>query len=76
MNLKLQLKILSFLQFCLWGSWLTTLGSYMFVTLKFDGASIGAVYSSLGIAAVFMPALLGPWVHGKNGWMGKKNGDR
>lgn len=43
MNLKLQLKILSFLQFCLWGSWLTTLGSYMFVTLKFDGASIGAV---------------------------------
>ncbi|MFO6426225.1 hypothetical protein ACLBOM_08840 [Escherichia coli] len=24
-----------------------------------DGASIGAVYSSLGIAAVFMPALLG-----------------
>lgn len=49
MNLKLQLKILSFLQFCLWGSWLTTLGSYMFVTLKFDGASIGAVYSSLGI---------------------------
>ncbi|MGU0016508.1 hypothetical protein ACVXG9_18780 [Escherichia coli] len=29
------------------------------VTLKFDGASIGAVYSSLGIAAVFMPALLG-----------------
>ncbi len=51
MNLKLQLKILSFLQFCLWGSWLTTLGSYMFVTLKFDGAAIGAVYSSLGIAA-------------------------
>ncbi|MDU5687161.1 MAG: MFS transporter, partial [Kluyvera cryocrescens] len=69
MNLKLQLKILSFLQFCLWGSWLTTLGSYMFVTLKFDGASIGAVYSSLGIAAVFMPTLLGivadKWVSAK-----------
>ncbi|MCU8650487.1 nucleoside permease NupG, partial [Escherichia coli] len=69
MNLKLQLKILSFLQFCLWGSWLTTLGSYMFVTLKFDGAAIGAVYSSLGIAAVFMPALLGivadKWISAK-----------
>ena len=36
-----------------------SLQSPMFVTLKFDGASIGAVYSSLGIAAVFMPALLG-----------------
>ena len=69
MNLKLQLKILSFLQFCLWGSWLTTLGSYMFVTLKFDGAAIGAVYSSLGIAAVFMPTLLGivadKWISAK-----------
>ena len=69
MNLKLQLKILSFLQFCLWGSWLTTLGSYMFVTLKFDGASIGAVYSSLGIAAVLMPTLLGivadKWISAK-----------
>lgn len=69
MNLKLQLKVLSFLQFCLWGSWLTTLGSYMFVTLKFDGASIGAVYSSLGIAAVLMPTLLGivadKWISAK-----------
>ncbi|MEE7589058.1 MFS transporter, partial [Klebsiella pneumoniae] len=55
MNLKLQLKILSFLQCCLWRSWLTTRCSYMFVTLKVDGSSIGAVYSSLGIAAVFMP---------------------
>ncbi|VYT68704.1 nucleoside permease [Metakosakonia massiliensis] len=59
MNLKLQLKVIIFLQFCLWGSWLTTLGSYMFVTLKFQGAEIGAVYSSLGIASVVMPALLG-----------------
>ena len=41
----------------------------MFVTLKFDGASIGAVYSSLGIAAVFMPTLLGivadKWISAK-----------
>ncbi|KAF1370107.1 MAG: nucleoside permease [Yokenella regensburgei] len=69
MNLKLQLKILSFLQFCLWGSWLTTLGTYMIVTLKFDGVSVGTVYSSLGIAAVFMPTLLGivadKWISAK-----------
>ena len=51
MNLKLQLKILSFLQFCLWGSWLTTLGSYMFVTLKFDGASIGGKSVTISIPA-------------------------
>ncbi|ENZ2320970.1 MFS transporter [Salmonella enterica] len=55
----MQLNILSFLQFCLRGSWLTTQGSYIVVTLKFDGASIGAVYSSRGVAAVFMPTLSG-----------------
>jgi NHS family nucleoside permease-like MFS transporter len=41
----------------------------MFVTLKFDGAAIGAVYSSLGIAAVLMPTLLGivadKWISAK-----------
>ena len=57
MNLKLQLKVLSFLQFCLWGSWLTTLGSYMFVTLKFDGASIGAVYSSVSYTHLTLPTI-------------------
>ena len=69
MNLTLQLKILSFLQFGLWGCWLTTLGSYMFATLKFDGTAIGAIYSSQGIAALFMPALLGivadKWISAK-----------
>ena len=69
MNLTLQLKILSFLQFGLWGCWLTTFGSYMFVTLKFDGTAIGAIYSSSGIAALFMPALLGivadKWISAK-----------
>ncbi|MBA3151035.1 MFS transporter, partial [Salmonella bongori] len=55
----MQLNILSFLQFCLRGSWLTTQGSYIVVTLKFYGASIGAVYSSRGVAAVFMPTLSG-----------------
>ncbi|MCZ8799040.1 MFS transporter, partial [Escherichia albertii] len=43
MNLKLQLKVLSFLQFFLWGSWLNTFGSYMFITLHFKGEDIGAV---------------------------------
>ena len=58
MNLKLQLKI-SLSAVLSVGKLADNPRLLMFVTLKFDGASIGAVYSSLGIAAVFMPALLG-----------------
>lgn len=59
MNIKLQLKVMSFLQFFLWGSWLNTFGSYLFITLGFKGEDIGAVYSTLGIAALITSSLLG-----------------
>lgn len=59
MNLKLRLTILSFLQFFVWGAWLTTLGTYGFAYKQWSGAEFGAVFSTLGIASIFMPALLG-----------------
>ena len=43
MNLKLRLTIVNFLQFFIWGSYLTSLGGYMFVTLHFQGEQIGKV---------------------------------
>ncbi|WP_294609619.1 nucleoside permease [uncultured Gilliamella sp.] len=59
MNIKLQLKIIFFLQFFIWGSWLITLGSYMMETLHFSGTTVGSVYGTMGIASLFMPGLLG-----------------
>ncbi|MGE7916226.1 nucleoside permease [Lysinibacillus xylanilyticus] len=59
MNIKLRLKIMIFLQFFIWGSWLVTLGSYMINTLNFTGSQVGIVYSSIGLAAIFMPSLIG-----------------
>ncbi|MFK5880310.1 MAG: nucleoside permease [Flavobacteriaceae bacterium] len=59
MSIKLRLIIFSFLEFFAWGAWLLSAGGYMYVTLKFTGIQIGAVYGTLGIAAVFMPALMG-----------------
>ncbi|OCG28589.1 nucleoside permease [Gilliamella sp. wkB108] len=59
MNIKLQLKIIFFLQFFIWGSWLITLGSYMMRELKFTGIEVGSVYGTMGIASLFMPSLLG-----------------
>lgn len=59
MNTKLQLKVIFFLQFFIWGSWLITLGSYMFRKLEFNGIEVGSVYGTMGIASLFMPSLLG-----------------
>lgn len=50
---------MNFLQFFVWGSWLISLGSYMGGQLRFSGLQIGSVYSTMGIASVFMPGLLG-----------------
>ena len=59
MSIKFRLILMNFLQFFIWGSYLTSLGGYMYVTLHFKGGEIGTVFLTLGIASVFMPALLG-----------------
>ncbi|RCU42555.1 MFS transporter [Chryseobacterium lacus] len=59
MNLKLRLTVLSFLQFFVWGAWLITIGVYWFGNKQWSGAEFGAVFSTLGIASIVMPALTG-----------------
>ncbi len=59
MNTKIRLIILNFLQFFVWGSWLISLGGYMIKTLGFTGIQVGSVYATMGIASIFMPAILG-----------------
>lgn len=59
MSIAMRLKVMSFLQYFIWGSWLVTLGSYMINTLHFTGANVGMVYSSKGIAAIIMPGIMG-----------------
>ena len=59
MNIKSRLMLMNFLEFFVWGSWLISLGGYMIVTLHFTGGEVGAVYATMGIASLFMPALLG-----------------
>lgn len=59
MNIKHRLIVMNFLEFFIWGSWLISLGGYMFSTLHASGSQIGATYGTMGIASLFMPALLG-----------------
>jgi MFS transporter, NHS family, xanthosine permease len=57
-SLKGRLIAMNFLQFFIWGSWLISLGSYA-GSLGFNGVQIGSFFASMGIASLFMPALLG-----------------
>lgn len=59
MGLKFRLTVMSFLQFMIWGSWLITIGVYWFETKQWGGTEFGAVFSTLGIASIFMPAIFG-----------------
>ncbi len=57
MNIKLRLIVMNFLQFAVWGSYLTSMGSYL------AGAGmashIGMFYAMQGIVSIFMPAVIG-----------------
>ncbi len=59
MSIKQRLILMNFLEFFVWGSWLISMGGYMIVTLKFTGTQVGSIYATMGIASLFMPALLG-----------------
>jgi NHS family xanthosine MFS transporter len=59
MNLKFRLTVMNFLQFFVWGSWLLTIGAYWFQTKQWSGTEFGAIFSTMGIASLFMPAIAG-----------------
>jgi len=59
MNIKLRLTLMSFLQFFVWGAWLITVGNYWFETKQWSGAEFGAIFSTLGLSSIVMPALTG-----------------
>lgn len=59
MNLKLRLVVLNFLQFFVWGSWLITIGAWWFQNKQWTGTDFGALFSTMGIASIFMPAIAG-----------------
>ena len=57
MNLKVKLIIMNFLEFAVWGSYLTCLGGYL--DKHGLGGDIGWFYAVQGVVSLFMPALLG-----------------
>jgi NHS family xanthosine MFS transporter len=59
MGIKYRLILMNFLQFFIWGAWLITVGNYWFATKQWSGAEFGAIFSTLGISSIIMPAITG-----------------
>jgi len=57
MSLKLRLTIMSFLQFAVWGAYLTSMGNYL-ASIGL-APKIGLFYAMQGIVSIFMPAVMG-----------------
>jgi len=59
MSIKFRLTILSFLQFFVWGAWLITIATYFFSNGLGSSVQFGAIFSTLAISSIFMPAITG-----------------
>ncbi|MBK9530574.1 MAG: nucleoside permease [Chitinophagaceae bacterium] len=59
MNIKFRLTVMSFLQFFVWGAWLITIGTYCVSAKHWTFPEFGAIFSTLAISSIFMPAITG-----------------
>lgn len=57
MELKIRLAIMNYLEFAVWGAYLTSMGRYLGNIGM--GTDIGLFYSVQGIVSIFMPAVMG-----------------
>ncbi|MGM9702412.1 MAG: MFS transporter [Prevotella sp.] len=57
MNLKIRLAVMNFLEFAVWGAYLTSMGRYLGDVGM--GSDIGFFYSIQGMVSIFMPAIIG-----------------
>ena len=57
MNLKVRLSLMNFLEFAVWGAYLTCMGNYLGKAGM--GAEIAWFYALQGIVSIFMPTIMG-----------------
>ncbi len=55
---KIQLSLMMFLQFFIWGGWFVTLGTFLGNNLGASGAEIGMAFSTQSWGAIIAPYLL------------------
>lgn len=59
MGIKGRLILLNFMQYFIWGCWLLTIGTYCLNNKHWTFTQFGAIFSTMGFSALFIPALAG-----------------
>jgi nucleoside transporter len=57
--IRIQLSVMMFLEFFIWGGWFVTLGTFLTNNLKADGGQIGSVFSTQSWGAIIAPFIIG-----------------
>ena len=58
-TIKYKLTAMSFLQFFVWGAWLTTIGTYCTVGKGWTFSQFGGIFSTLALSSILMPSIIG-----------------
>src|SRR3954451_9648995 len=56
---RLQLSLMMFLEFFIWGAWYVTMSTYLNNVLHATGTQVGNAYSAMAIATIFSPFFIG-----------------
>lgn len=59
LTLRIQLSLMMFLQFFVWGAWYGQMSKYLFTNLNATGGQVGAAYSAFSIAMIGAPFFIG-----------------
>lgn len=58
-SVRVQLSIMMFLQFCVWGTWYGQMSKYLTVQLSATGDQVGFAYATFSIAMIISPFFMG-----------------
>ena len=56
---RIQLSVMMFLNFFIWGGWFVTLGTYLGKALQASGTQISLAYLTQSIGAIIAPFIIG-----------------
>ncbi len=56
---RIQLSIMMFLEFFIWGAWFVTMSTYLSTSLSATGSQIGMAYETQSIGAIIAPFIIG-----------------
>ncbi len=58
-GIRLQLSVMMFLEFFVWGAWFVTMGTFLLNNLHTSGTQVGVAYLTQSIGAIIAPFIVG-----------------